>query len=136
MALAMTPSTFIAVVSGFFLGWQATLMMLPAYMLASLLGYFLGLYLDGGRLLESVKEQPKVRRALLNLNKSKWKLMFLVRLSPVLPFALMNVLMPAIKMPLKVFLVAGFFGDVTKNITVHMGWKSGSRSSEHTAWAG
>ncbi|MRI34099.1 hypothetical protein EOPP23_13975 [Endozoicomonas sp. OPT23] len=116
MAVALTPSTFIALVSGFFLGWQAVAMMLPAYMLASLLGFFIGRWLDGGKMLESVRNSPKVHQALLNLNNSKWKLMFLVRLSPVLPFALMNLLMPAIRMPLKVFLVAGFVGMLPRTL--------------------
>ncbi len=116
MALALTPSTFIAIVSGFFLGWQAVPMMLPAYMLASVSGYLIGQWLDGGKVLDAVKSSPKVYQTLENLNQNNWKLMFLIRLSPVLPFSLMNLLMPAINMPLNVFLVAGFVGMLPRTL--------------------
>lgn len=116
MALAMTPSTFIALAGGYFLGWQCTLLMVLSYLLASALGFQVGRWLDGGQLLRSVQSQPKVRQFLSGLTLRDWPLMILVRLSPVLPFAIMNLLMPALKIRFRVFLVAGFFGMLPRTL--------------------
>ncbi|WP_062263543.1 TVP38/TMEM64 family protein [Endozoicomonas arenosclerae] len=116
MALALTPSTFIALVAGFFLGWKAVPFMLPAYLLASALGYLAGLVLDGGHLMHTIRNSPRVKKALETLNTNSWSLMFLVRLSPVLPFALMNLLMPALKVRFSVFLLGGFLGMLPRTL--------------------
>src|SRR5690606_19511306 len=49
MALAMTPTTFVALISGFFLSWSAIPFMLISYLSASALGYFLAKYIDRGK---------------------------------------------------------------------------------------
>lgn len=116
MALAITPSTFIALAGGYFLGWQCTLLMALSYLLASALGFQVGRWLDGGQLLKSVQSQPKARKFLSGLTLRDWPLMILVRLSPVLPFALMNLLMPALNIRFRVFLVAGFLGMLPRTL--------------------
>ncbi|AMO58088.1 hypothetical protein EZMO1_4163 [Endozoicomonas montiporae CL-33] len=116
MALAMTPSTFIALVSGYFLGWSATAMMPGAYLLASALGYKAGQLLDGGQLQNSLQKQEKVQRFLDDLRLREWPLMIMVRLSPVLPFSVMNLLLPAINVKFSTFLVAGFFGMLPRTL--------------------
>ena len=116
MALAMTPSTFIALVSGYFLGWDGTFYMLVAYFLASAMGYKTGQLLDGGRLLNSLQQQPKVRQFLEGLRLQEWPLMIMVRLSPVLPFSVMNLLMPALKIRFPTFLTAGFLGMLPRTL--------------------
>ncbi|MGI9275244.1 MAG: TVP38/TMEM64 family protein [Endozoicomonas sp.] len=116
MALAMTPSTVVALVSGFFLGWASTPFMLMAYLLASALGYLIGRWLDRGRLMPALKEHPRVHTVLSGLHHQEWSLMILTRLSPVLPFALMNLLLAAVKVRFRVFLVGGFFGMLPRTL--------------------
>ncbi|WP_448218072.1 TVP38/TMEM64 family protein [Endozoicomonas sp. 2B-B] len=116
MALALTPSTFVALVAGFFLGWDAIPYVLSAYLMASVMGYCAGALLDGGHLMHTFRNSPRVKKALKTLNASGWSLMFLVRLSPVLPFALMNLLMPALKVPFSVFLLGGFLGMLPRTL--------------------
>ncbi|KEQ19041.1 TVP38/TMEM64 family protein [Endozoicomonas numazuensis] len=143
MALALTPSTFIALVAGFFLGWKAIPYMLPAYLLASAMGYLVGAILDGGHLMHSIQNSPRVKKALEVLNASSWSLMFLVRLSPVLPFALMNLLMPALKVRFSVFLLGGFLGMLPRTLfSIWLGLKAqdivslmnGEVSAPHSSW--
>ena len=106
MALAMTPSTFIALVSGYFLGWNATAFTLGAYLLASALGYKAGQFLDGGHLLKSLQRQEKVRQFLEGLRLQEWPLMIMVRLSPVLPFAVIDLLQtPDDNLPSAIFFI-------------------------------
>ena len=116
MALAMTPSTVVALVSGFFLGWASTPFMLVAYLLASALGYLIGRRLDRGRLMLTLKDHPRVHTVLSGLHHQGWSLMILTRLSPVLPFALMNLLLPAVNVRFRVFLVGGFFGMLPRTL--------------------
>ena len=116
MALAMTPSTFIALVCGYFIGWEGSLLMTLSYLLASALGYQVGRLLDGGHFLQSVQSHPKVTTFLSELTLRDWPLMILVRLSPVLPFSIMNLLMPALKIRFSVFLTAGFVGMLPRTL--------------------
>lgn len=116
MALAMTPSTFVALSCGFFMGWASAPFMVLAYLVASALGFALGRLLDGGHLMETVKAQPKVSAFLSGLALREWPLMVLVRLSPVVPFALMNLLMPALKIRFFVFILAGFVGMLPRTL--------------------
>ena len=116
MSLALTPSTFVALVSGFFMGWTSVPFMLVAYLTASALGYWVGSVLDGGHLIASIKGSPKVSQVISGLKARGWTLMFLVRLSPVLPFALMNLLMPALKVRFPVFLAGGFVGMLPRTL--------------------
>ena len=48
--------------------------------------------------------------------------MILVRLSPVLPFSIMNLLMPALNIRLSVFLLAGFVGMLPRTLFFPSGW--------------
>lgn len=116
MAAAITPTTFIALVSGYFLGWQAAGFMIGSYLMASVLGYMFGQFLDGGRLLGSLCHQPKIRLLIEEIKKRDWVVMVLVRISPVLPFSLINLLLPATGLKFKVFVLAGFFGMLPRTL--------------------
>ncbi|WP_157673383.1 TVP38/TMEM64 family protein [Endozoicomonas ascidiicola] len=116
MSMALTPSTLIALISGYFLGWQALFYILLSYPTASLIGFMLGKQLDNGQLINSLPLQSNARLALVELKNHHWLMMVLVRISPVLPFSLMNLILPAIKVPLKVFLIAGLAGMLPRTL--------------------
>lgn len=48
MSFAMTPTTYVSIVSGYFLGWVAVVPVVLSYALASVTGYTLSAYLDRG----------------------------------------------------------------------------------------
>ena len=116
MALAITPTTFIALVTGFFLGWQAAGWMIFSYLIASVMGYMFGRFLDGGRLLQSFSHKSKIRLLIDELKKRDWAVMVLVRISPILPFSLINLLLPATGLKFRVFVVAGFIGMLPRTL--------------------
>ena len=116
MALAITPTTFIALVGGFFLGWQAALPMISAYLAASSLGYAAGKKLDNGRLLASFPEAGRFHQMLNALQGQDWLIMILVRISPLLPFSLINLLLPASGIRFSVFIGAGFIGMLPRTL--------------------
>ena len=116
MAFAITPTTFIAICSGYFLGWIAAPAVVVSYLTASAIGYLIGTRLDGGRLIDSLKDYPKARALSINIHQSDWLLTALLRLSPVLPFSLTNLLLPALNIRLPVFLCAGCIGMLPRTL--------------------
>jgi uncharacterized membrane protein YdjX (TVP38/TMEM64 family) len=116
MAFALTPTTFVALLSGYFLGWQAFLPLAVSYWIASYIGYKIAQKIDGGRFLKILSEKPKVQQVLKNLQKDEFKIILLARLSPVLPFAVTNVLFSFSGTKLRNFLTAGFLGMLPRTI--------------------
>ncbi|MCU0470584.1 MAG: VTT domain-containing protein [Arcicella sp.] len=116
MAFALTPTTFIALLSGYFLGWQAFLPLALSYWIASFIGFKIAQMIDGGRFLQIISEKPKVKQVLENLQKDEFKIILLARLSPVLPFAVTNVLFSFSGTKLRNFLTAGFIGMLPRTL--------------------
>jgi len=116
MALAMTPTTFVALISGFFLSWSAIPFMLISYLSASALGYFLAKYIDRGKFSNSILQLPKVSKMIGGINEKQFSFIILCRISPVLPFAIMNVVLSMIKVSFKKFIWAGFLGMLPRTL--------------------
>jgi uncharacterized membrane protein YdjX (TVP38/TMEM64 family) len=110
MAFALTPTTFIALLSGYFLGWPALIPMSIAYLAASYIGYQAASRLDQGSFLERFARGEKARNVIRNLQSGQLKVIILSRLSPVLPFAVMNVVLAMLKVDIKKFIWGGFVG--------------------------
>jgi uncharacterized membrane protein YdjX (TVP38/TMEM64 family) len=116
MAFALTPTTFIALLSGYFLGWHAFVPVAVSYWIASYIGFKTAQMIDGGRFLKILSEKPQVKQVLENLQKDEFKIILLARLSPILPFAVTNVLFSFSGTKLRNFLTAGFFGMLPRTI--------------------
>ncbi len=116
MGLALTPTTILAITTGFIWGWQAFLPLVFSYALASLIGYFLGKKIDQNSLEIILENYPKAK-LLLQEKKGKWgQLIFFVRISPVIPFALSNLLFALLKTGWKKVLVYGALGMLPRTI--------------------
>ena len=116
MSVALTPSTLIALISGYFLGWQSLLLILWAYPAAAFLSYYLGKKLDGGRFIAALPVKSKAHAILNHVQHHHWLLIIALRLSPVLPFALMNLFLASINMPLRIFMIGGFLGMLPRTL--------------------
>lgn len=116
MAIGLTSSTSIAMFTGYFLGAPALLFIVVTYPVAAWLGYLLGQYLRVDRFLGDAQHRDKVQKLLVGLADQPWSLMFFVRLSPVLPFAIMNMLMASLKIRLSVFLLGGTVGMLPRTL--------------------
>lgn len=116
MAFALTHTTFIALLSGYFLGWWSFIFIVPAYLFASLIGYLTASKIDHGKLMHILNEKKGVQAIRKNLKESEFKVIFFARLSPVLPFAVMNALLAVLKADLKIYLYAGFAGMLPRTL--------------------
>lgn len=116
MGLALTPTTFIALASGYFLGFAAVVGVVVGYTVASLIGFSLTYAVDQGQLMNSIygwlgeDKAQRLRQLLHGIADHQFGIIVMARLSPVLPFALMNVVLPVAGMRLRSFLVAGTLG--------------------------
>lgn len=116
MALALTPTTFVAIVTGYFLGWAGLPGMVAAYALAAALGYELALRLDQGKLRGFLLNFPKAGAVLGELQRQSWQLIVLTRLSPVLPFAFMTFVLAMVGVPRWRFLGASVLGMLPRSL--------------------
>ncbi len=125
MGFALMPTTLMAFLTGYFLGFEGTPLMIIAYLMASYIGYQLGLFLEGKKIHKNLLEKPKIKRFLSSLKEKSWKLVILVRLSPVLPFSVMNLVLSAIRFPLKIFLMGSFIGMLPRTLfAIYIGTKA------------
>ncbi len=116
MAFGLTPTTFIALITGFFLGMAGIIPMILAYSAASVIGYKVGALLDGGHFLKSLVRYSVTSRVAEDLRARPVSLIVLVRLSPVLPFCLMNLVLSALQIRLSAFLLAGAVGMLPRTL--------------------
>jgi len=116
MSVALTNSTFVVIVTGYFLGWAGLPGMLAAYTLAAALGYELARRLDHGKLRGFLHHFPKADAVLAELQTQSWPLILLTRLSPVLPFALMTFVLAIVGVPRGRFLAASLVGMLPRSL--------------------
>ena len=116
MAFALTPTTFVAIVTGYYFGWVGLPGMVLAYALAAAIGYELAQRLDHGKVRHFLHLFPKAEAVLDELQSQSWQLILLTRLSPVLPFALMTFVLAIVGVPRKRFLVASVLGMLPRSL--------------------
>lgn len=116
MALALTPTTFMALFTGYFLGWKALYGMIPAYMIAALLCYFIVKWIDQGKFNQSIQKYPIANAIINTVHESPLKIVAFTKLSPILPFALSNLLLAWAKTPIKEFLLGSLIGMLPRTL--------------------
>lgn len=116
MALALTPTTFVALVSGFYLGWNGFAGIVIAYGIAALIGYSIAQFVDHGKMMAFLNRFDKARILMQELRNDSWTLIFLTRISPVLPFALMNFVLSLLQIDKRKFFLASIFGMLPRTL--------------------
>lgn len=117
MTFALTPTTVIALLSGYFLGFYAVLPVVISYSLASLGGFYLSNTL-GSNFQEVIRTSyPKLDSFIHKMSdKSPSSFVIFSRISPVLPFAVMNIVLPFIGIKLKPFFWGGMLGMLPRTV--------------------
>lgn len=118
MAFGLTPTTFICFLSGFLWGWMSILFIIPSYLIAQFLGFQLARLIDGDKFVNNLKMMNKIPDYLLRLHQNQQQIIFFCRLSPVLPFGLMNVVLSIFKVDFGKFMVFGFLGMMPRTLLV------------------
>lgn len=117
MAFALTPTTIIALISGYFLGFWAIIPLVITYSIASIIGYFISKPLGQNFQLTLHQAYPKLDEFIHRMsNTSPVGFVFFSRISPVLPFAVMNVFLPFIGIKFRQFFWGGMIGMLPRTI--------------------
>jgi uncharacterized membrane protein YdjX (TVP38/TMEM64 family) len=116
MGLALSPTTFFALFTGYVFGLQGIFPLIIAYSFASLLGYFLAKKLKGDAIMALLRAKFPLEHFLENVRANSFSWVFVTRLSPVFPFAITNALMAFLGVRLKQFFVAGTLGMLPRTL--------------------
>ncbi len=116
LAFALTPTTFVALISGFFLGWIGFPGVVISYGIAALIGYKVAQLIDHGRMTNFINHFPKAALVMEELKHHSWELIILSRISPVLPFAFMTFVLSILRVPLRKFLIASMAGMLPRTL--------------------
>lgn len=115
LAFGICTTTFTCLAGGFVFGWKVIIIIIPTYILAQSMGYFMAKKIDN-ELIEVLKSKKKYPSLLENITVNEAKVVFFSRLSPVLPFALINFVLGILKIDFKVFTIAGLLGMLPRTI--------------------
>jgi uncharacterized membrane protein YdjX (TVP38/TMEM64 family) len=116
MAFSLVNTTAVVLVTGFYLGWSGFPGMVVAYGLAALVGYQIAASLDHGKMLGFISHFPKADAVMRELKTESWQLIFLTRVSPVTPFALMTFILAIMRVRRWPFLLASIAGMLPRSL--------------------
>jgi len=116
MALAITPTTFVAMVCGYFLGLHSVPWLIIAYTLASLLGFSLAKNIGSESLKSTIAQSSKLQIIINGLKEHEKSVIFLTRISPILPFAFINGVLGILDCNIKKFIIIGTLGMLPRTI--------------------
>lgn len=118
MGLALMPTTMLAGLSGFFLGWTVFPWLVLGYTLATVLGYAWGKKVGGDSLPLILARYPKAENLIRKKQGQLGELIFFVRISPVIPFALSNLLFALMRSGYWKLVVFGTLGMLPRTTLV------------------
>ncbi|GAB4048664.1 TVP38/TMEM64 family protein [Spirosoma litoris] len=112
----LTPPTMLALIFGYFLGWQAVLPLFVINFGGILFINLLVRWLDHERFLAFIRRNPKAQSVLDRILNNELEVIFFAKLSPILPFGLTNLLFALSGAKLKNILLGGFLGMTPRTI--------------------
>lgn len=115
-AFALMLPTPLALVFGYFIGWQATLPLFIINMSAILLVNMVVRWFDHDRIRTLIEQNPKAALIMSRIRKEELKFIFFAKLSPALPFSLTNMVFSLSGAQLRNILLGGFLGMVPRTL--------------------
>ncbi|MBP6386610.1 MAG: TVP38/TMEM64 family protein [Pseudarcicella sp.] len=116
MGLSLTPTTFIAILSGYFLGFVSIIPVSVCYLIASVISYYLVRFINNGTLLNHINANEKSKEMFEALKKEEFKIIFFSRISPIFPFAVTNLILSLSNVSIRNFIIAGFWGMLPRTM--------------------
>ena len=116
VGLAFLPTTLTAIASGFFWGWSVFPHLVIAYLLANVLGYTLGKWINADFRTILYARHPSLKEEIEKRIEHPAGLVFFVRISPLIPFAISNFLFASLGIPLSKIIRFGLPGMLPRTI--------------------
>ena len=115
-ALALCPPTFLAIILGYFKGFWAMPYLFIINLGAIAIIFFLSKLLNTAWFENLIEKNAKAKHVLTQIKKEELKFIFFAKLSPVLPFALTNLVFAISGARFKNILFAGFLGMIPRTL--------------------
>lgn len=112
----LTPPTMLALIFGYFLGWQAVLPIFIINFGGILIINILVKWLDHDRFMAFLKRNPKAQSVLDRILNNELEVIFFAKLSPILPFGLTNLMFALSGAKLRNILLGGFLGMTPRTL--------------------
>lgn len=112
----LTPPTVLALIFGYFLGWQAVLPLFVINFGGILLINLIVHWVNRDQLLRFVRQNPKAQSVLDRILDRELAVIFFAKLSPILPFGLTNLVFALSGAKLKNILLGGFLGMAPRTL--------------------
>lgn len=113
--IGFTSSTIIAGLSGYLFGWQSGPYVLITYSGSILIGYYIGAKI-GSPLIDLIKKKkPSITKIIRHVTQGNLMNVVMIRLSPILPFAMMNYLLGAYKTNLRFYFWGSILGMIPRS---------------------
>lgn len=132
MGFSIIPTSYVALVAGYFFGWSSLPFLLISYILATCIGYLISKKIDNQKVINEINKNKKAQAVLEKLQTDQFKIVAFARLSPVFPFGISNVIFTYLGVPLRQLLIAGIIGMMPR--TVFMVWLAGQSGSLRQAF--
>lgn len=116
MSLGVLPTTFVAILTGFIGGWKLLPFMILSYVVASFIGYLIGLKTNKDYWLNLLKGLKRGEDLITNAQDKSRLFVFSCRLSPLFPFGISNIAFAILGVPIKRFLVWGTIGMLPRTL--------------------
>ncbi|MEZ4900935.1 MAG: VTT domain-containing protein [Spirosomataceae bacterium] len=113
-ALALIPPTLLAFGFGYFWGWRGFIPLISLNLAAITLVYSIVHQMNKKNLLQALARFPRVAIFLDKTHDDQVRFVFFTKLSPVLPFALTNLIFALMGLRLRNILVGGFLGMIPR----------------------
>lgn len=114
IAFSLIPNTLAGILAGYLLGMWGLAGMSLSFFLASVMGYFFGRRLDAGLREEIFRIWPAAKKSVENLQGNSVSVVMAFRLLPVPPFAIGNLLLAWLRVPLASFLTGSMAGMIPR----------------------
>ena len=116
MSFALTPTTFIAILAGYLFQWGGLPGVLVSYLAAMAAGFLLGKKLNVWFVGGFISEDEQLKDFFQRLKKNSFMMVIFGRLSPLLPFAMMNIAFSSIKVTWGNYLAGSLIGMLPRTL--------------------
>ncbi|MBL4654944.1 MAG: VTT domain-containing protein [Bacteroidia bacterium] len=116
MAVALTPSTYIAALSGYFYSWAGLGGLILAYTIASILGLLIGKSIKPDSIKKTINDLFKKPNLVENLEKRQFEFIVLSRLSPIMPFAMLNLALSIYNIKWSKYIIGSIVGMLPRSL--------------------
>lgn len=116
IGLALTPSIIAASLCGYFLGWAGLLAILISYPVAAVIGLLAGRFIISFTGISPFREMQEYSKYLIALSNREMILVIYSRLSPVMPFAMMNVFLATLPLHWSKYIAGSLIGMLPRTL--------------------